>query len=159
MKKKKQLFEEAVQCHPGIEFEVQKLSDQFSTDKFNIKVLFRPVAHPDLNPIEMAWAILKREVASGNFNFIIPEVVTLTEQAASKITRLEFKIYVDHVIKVENNFKKLDNYLDDLFEKYLEAAACHSHTDSEQSEYREKSSHEIPITDSELTYLQNHTEV
>lgn len=70
LKLKYQLFEEAVKLHPGIYYEVQKLADTFQTPTFNIKILFLPVAHPELNPIEKVWGTVKRAVATKIWIFV-----------------------------------------------------------------------------------------
>lgn len=38
---------------PTPKYEVQAIAEKFSTDGFEIKILFLPVAHPGLNLIEM----------------------------------------------------------------------------------------------------------
>ena len=48
---------------------IQSFADTFSDDEFPIKMLSLPVAHPELNPIEVVWGNSKTEVAKSNFDF------------------------------------------------------------------------------------------
>ena len=48
--------------YPSPKYEIQKLADEFSTSDFEIEILFLPIAHPGLNPIEMVWSFMKRFV-------------------------------------------------------------------------------------------------
>ena len=35
-------------------------------EKYNVKILFLPVAHPELNPIELVWSMLKKYIKEKN---------------------------------------------------------------------------------------------
>lgn len=63
-KTKSQLLEWTRKIYPTPKSKIQKLADKFTRENFEIKVLFLPVAHPELNPIEMVWSLIKRYVAS-----------------------------------------------------------------------------------------------
>ena len=45
-----QLFDHG-RIHPNPKYKIQKIADNFEKDVFSIKILFIPVAHPELNPI------------------------------------------------------------------------------------------------------------
>ena len=49
-------------------YEVVKLAK-----KYKLKILFFPVAHPELNSIEMIWAMLKKFLKQMNANKSLPE--------------------------------------------------------------------------------------
>jgi len=59
---KVQLLEQARLMYPSPKYKIQKIADKFSTGVFELKVLFLPVAHPELNPIEMVWGVIKINV-------------------------------------------------------------------------------------------------
>ena len=73
-KTKAQLLEEARRIYPSPTYKIQKMARKFETSTFKLKVLFLPVAHPELNPIEMVWGVIKRKVAERNVNFNLSEV-------------------------------------------------------------------------------------
>ena len=53
---------------------------------FKLKVLFLLVAHPELNPIEMVWGVIKRKVAERNVNFNLTEVESIRRSEVATIT-------------------------------------------------------------------------
>ena len=63
-----------------------------------------PVAHPELNPIEMVWSYLKRKVGKLNFDFSLKEVEAHTREALEEFTASMFNSYVDHTIKEEEKY-------------------------------------------------------
>ena len=52
---------------------------------FLYQILFLPVAHPELNPIEMIWGCMKREVAKSNFDF---KLAALEAQATTEMEKI-----------------------------------------------------------------------
>ena len=48
------LFSYAKSIAPRPKYEAQAVPDKFSEGEFCIKILFLPVAHPELNPMELA---------------------------------------------------------------------------------------------------------
>ena len=58
-KTNKQILEEARRLKPTPAYEIQKIADSFEIGDFCIKILFLPVAHPELNPVEMVWGRIK----------------------------------------------------------------------------------------------------
>lgn len=66
-------------------YEIQIIADRFSTQHFNIKILFLSVAHPELNPIELTWSHIKRTVASKNLEFQLSEVEVESRKQLLKI--------------------------------------------------------------------------
>ena len=67
-----------------------KPTKQFETDlvteKFTHRVLRLPVAHPELNPIELAWSVVKGYVAKRNKKFTLKEIQELVPQGISQVT-------------------------------------------------------------------------
>ena len=52
-KSKSQLLEQARKIYPAPKYKIQKIADKFREGDFLTKILFLPVAHPELNPIKM----------------------------------------------------------------------------------------------------------
>ena len=70
-------------------------------------VLRLPPYHCDLNPIEMGWSQIKRYVQS-NKGFKIQEVQTLTNEAISKVTDVQWSNYCEKVKTVESDMWRLE---------------------------------------------------
>ena len=49
-----------------------------------MKILFLPVALPELNPIESVWGAVKRAIETNNCNFRLSEVEELTREELKK---------------------------------------------------------------------------
>ena len=43
-------------------------------EKYKLKILFLPVAHPELNSIEMIWSQFKQQMKKKNVNYSLKEV-------------------------------------------------------------------------------------
>lgn len=56
-KPKSQILEYARKLYPSPRFSIYKKADTFCTNKFNLKILFFPVARTDINVIEFEWSI------------------------------------------------------------------------------------------------------
>lgn len=67
------------QHKPEPRYEVVELAK-----KFDYLVLYLPVGHPELNPIELVWAYMKPYVAKHNVNFSFAEVERLAHAALDK---------------------------------------------------------------------------
>ena len=93
-------------------YKIQKLADQFETATFSIKILFLPVAHPELNPIEMVWAFIKRAVASKNMQFQLGIVEQLTQEQVMRVTPEQFKKYYSHTRKEEDKHRLMNRLSD-----------------------------------------------
>lgn len=78
-------------------------------------VLRLPPYHPDLNPIENIWGIVKHAVASRNVNFNLNDVIKLTNEEFGN------EIYVGHWRKscakawnVENTYYNIECGLEEI---------------------------------------------
>ena len=67
-----------------------------------------PVAHPELNPIEMLWGIIKRKVAERNSTFNLNAVEAQTEVQLANITAATFQNYENHSMKEEEKYRQID---------------------------------------------------
>lgn len=68
------LFAHDVTMESEEKHKAQGLADNNNYGELNIKVIFLPVAHPKLNPIEHVLGIVKRTVASQNHEFNLKKV-------------------------------------------------------------------------------------
>ena len=93
--------------YPIPKYKIQKIADKFEKSGFQIKILFLPVSHPELNPIEMVWSLVKRKVASKNLTFRLGDVEKETHEQLSKVSAETFAKYVEHTIEVETKYKEL----------------------------------------------------
>ena len=98
---------QARQIYPSPTYKIQKMANKFATEEFNIKILFLPVAHPELNPIEMFWSKMKRSIAGKNMTHRLSAVEEQTRQEVELMTAFEFNRYVEHVKVEEDKFKNL----------------------------------------------------
>ena len=103
-KTKSQLLAEARRIYPPPTYKIQKIAN-----KFDVKVLFLPVGHSELNPIEIVWVFVKRKVAMPNMNFSLTEVENLTRLQLSSVTSDCFKKYYEHATLEENKYRDMNN--------------------------------------------------
>ncbi|KAJ8918507.1 hypothetical protein NQ315_015212 [Exocentrus adspersus] len=96
-------------------------------------VLRLPPYHCELNPIEMIWAQVKNDVAARNTTFKITDVKPLLIDALNKVTEVNWKKCVDHVIKEEEKMSKLDGIMDDVIEPLIISINNDSDSDSSSS--------------------------
>ena len=73
-KSKAQLLECAKSIYPAPKYKIQKIADTFANGEFEINVIFMPVAHPELNPIELVWSSIKRYVSTRNHKYRLSDV-------------------------------------------------------------------------------------
>jgi transposase len=76
---KAQLFSQCEAITPPPKYLAHKLADKFESGDSNVKIVMLPAAHPELNPIEHVWGIVKPTVASQNFTHSLKEVQILTK--------------------------------------------------------------------------------
>ena len=74
----------------------------------DIAILRLPVAHSELNPIELIWANIKNKVAVKNTTFKMCDVKKLVDDAISEVTPKNWKDAVTHTLKVEKEFWEID---------------------------------------------------
>ncbi|CAI6358893.1 unnamed protein product [Macrosiphum euphorbiae] len=79
-------------------------------------VLRTPPYHCEVNPIELAWSSVKRYVKSNNTTFKLPDVRQLLTEGVNSCTPEMWKNFVQHVIKVEDRFWKVDLTTDDVMD-------------------------------------------
>ena len=62
-----------------------------------------------MNPIEMVWSKIKKEVATKNLNFRLSAWEEMTKQAVLKFTASEFTKYVEHVKLEELKYEQINS--------------------------------------------------
>lgn len=80
-------------------------------------VLRLPVAHCELNPIELAWASVKGYVAKHNTRYSLEEVQRLTPEGFKHTTTDMWRKFCSHVMKVENEYIEKDGIMEDTLEE------------------------------------------
>ena len=90
-----------------------------------------PVAHPELNPIELAWSVIKGYVAKHNN---LTEVERLTRKAIGKVTPTMWEKFCAHKEKVEEMDWKKDGLIEDVEEIMLNVGDDDSDDDVEPDE-------------------------
>lgn len=62
-----------------------------------------PPYHPELNPIEKLWALVKNWVATRNITFKVGDVEQLTKRNSATLKHMNGQIYVDMSFKLKKN--------------------------------------------------------
>jgi hypothetical protein len=118
---KNQSFASCEKVTPEPKYQVQELAYKFESGDFNIKILMLPVAHPELNPIEHIWGVVKRLVASQNLSFNLKEVERLAREQIESFTGSEgwgrnrrFLEFVKNAKKHEEKYREMARIQDNL---------------------------------------------
>ena len=82
-----------------------------------VYTVFRlPPYHPDLNPIEKIWSIIKGYVGSKNVDMTLESVQTLVEEKVSGITTEVWGNTCRHVINTEKEYTNIANTMDEIID-------------------------------------------
>ncbi|XP_039746712.1 uncharacterized protein LOC120624314 [Pararge aegeria] len=97
--------------------------DNFDQDQIlaeaNHSILRLPPYHPDLNPIEMAWATSKQYVASKNVKWNLQECTKLIKEKVSLMGAQEWGKICKKVKDIEEEYVKSDHVVDLLTEQFI----------------------------------------
>lgn len=92
--------------------EIRPRHDKYVIDeealKVNKLVLRLPPYHCELNPIELAWSVVKNHVKQNNTSFKLNDVRTLLNEGVQKVTTEMWANFVSHTIKEEDKFYDID---------------------------------------------------
>ncbi|XP_051171071.1 uncharacterized protein LOC127287955 [Leptopilina boulardi] len=67
-------------------------------DKKDNKIILRlPPYHCELNPIEMAWSVVKGHVKTNNTTFKLPDVLKLFHEGIQRVTPQLWSNFINHV--------------------------------------------------------------
>jgi hypothetical protein len=110
------LFTLCEERQPRPRFKVEELAEVYG-----IKILFLPVAHPELNPIELMWAQMKQQVRKYNVTFKTEDVVALARSTRLRLNADSWKGAEAHCIKYEDLYmqNEMDEHIE-LMETQLE---------------------------------------
>jgi len=76
--------------------------------RFGVTILISPVAHPELNPIEMVWGTVKMSLKRANVTFSIATLRSMAVVEFVKITGEVWARYEEHAIKEETYYRAVD---------------------------------------------------
>ncbi|XP_022174497.1 uncharacterized protein LOC111036684 [Myzus persicae] len=85
--------------------------------KHNQIVLRLPPYHCELNPIELAWLVVKGHVKKNNTTYKLNDVRQLLNDGIKKVTPEMWSNFVSHTIKEEDQFWQLDFISDEMLEE------------------------------------------
>ncbi|CAH1975548.1 unnamed protein product [Acanthoscelides obtectus] len=95
-------------------------------------VLRLPPYHPELNPIEKIWALVKNWVAARNTTFRLPDTEALARQKFEEVTEQEWFNICQHVRKYENELIEKEHLLDEAVENLVFTVNTGSSEESEE---------------------------
>ena len=99
------------------------------------EVVRLPVAHCELNPIEMAWAQVKGYVRDNNHKFTLTEVERLVNEGFSCVTPERWKKLVNHVQqKIEDHYWEHDGLYETMVDRFIIAMGDSSEDSLSSSE-------------------------
>lgn len=82
-------------------------------------VLRLPPYHPDLNPIELIWGLMKHNIAKENITFTTDSVMKLVEETCASITKEDWLNRCEHCKKIEQEYLALEPAIDNLTEHFV----------------------------------------
>ena len=82
-------------------------------------VLRLPVAHCELNPIELAWASVKSYVAKHNTKFSLKDIEQLTADGFTHTTTALWRGFCRQLVDIENNYFEKDGLVEDRIEEMI----------------------------------------
>ena len=97
-------------------------------------VLRLPVAHCELNPIELAWASVKGYIARHNTCYTLQEVQRLTPEGFSHTTPDMWRNFCRHVLKVEKDYMETDGIMEDVIDEMTITITPDSDDDSDDED-------------------------
>ena len=71
-----------------------------------------PVAHPELNPIEMFWAVMKDFIRKNNPNKSLKVVEQMANEFFDTHDESEWKNCIAHVKKIEEEYLEIADEID-----------------------------------------------
>lgn len=78
------------------------------------RVLRLPPYHPDLNPIEKVWALVKNWVATHNVTYKLEDVEKLARRKFAEVSITEWANICSHVRKLEQEYINKENIFDTI---------------------------------------------
>ncbi|XP_025192116.1 uncharacterized protein LOC112592312 [Melanaphis sacchari] len=97
----------------------------------NKVVLRLPPYHCELNPIELAWSVVKNHVKANNKTFKLADVHNLLIEGTVKVTVEMWKNFISHTTKAEDKFWNMDNLIDELMAEQQRVVLTIGNSDDE----------------------------
>lgn len=82
------------------------------------KVLRLPPYHPDFNPIENTWVLVKDYLGKHNTELSFSEITQLLNEKFSSINVEAWRRVIDHAIEGEDSFLTLEEVIDDHLDQF-----------------------------------------
>lgn len=79
-------------------------------------VLRLPPYHCELNPMELAWAMVKGHVKQNNTTFEVDDVRNLLNTAIERVTSKNWQNFIKHVIEEEKKIIQVDTNMDEIID-------------------------------------------
>ena len=102
-----------------------------------------PVAHCELNPIELAWASVKAYIAQHNTWYTLQEVQRLTPEGFKHTTADMWRNFYRHVVKVEEDYTVKDGIVEETVEEMTLTITPDSGNDSEDEDLIDEDDRQI----------------
>lgn len=80
-------------------------------------VLRLPPYHCEFNPIELAWAMVKKYVKFENKSYKIDDVRQLLNTAIERVTKENWENFIRYVIEEEEKIMKVDDIMDEIIDQ------------------------------------------
>ena len=110
----KQMYEQSSNNRPTPRFLVQDL-----VEEFGVSGLIFPVAHPELNPIEVVWGTVKLALRKCNVSFSLARLEELAAVEFATITAEVWARYEHHAIGMEDYYLEVSRMREEV-EKRLD---------------------------------------
>ena len=102
-KKKNELLDLSKQYHYPKTYLLDRIAKEMRSDK--VKLLWLPVAHFELNPIELIWAYVKRRVPRENKILKIGDVHALCQGTMADLPSTLWPNCIKHAQKIEDEYR------------------------------------------------------
>ncbi|CAF2200357.1 unnamed protein product [Rotaria magnacalcarata] len=113
---KAELMEVAFKSLPCRQYAVDNLAG-----KHDVEILRIPKKHCVLNPIELAWTGLKKNVRNLNVNFNLGDIAQLCNKCLAELQSEQAAKYFAHVKKCEEEFRQADQLAEELENDLIES--------------------------------------
>ncbi len=125
---KSELFELCARLAPAPEYKLDQLAAENG-----ISILRTPPYHPELQPIETCWAVVKNYMAD-NCDFTMSGLRKRLPEAFAKVTSDTCKAIVSKVSEQEEKYWSEDEKLDEIYSKNAEEEYIGGNTIESQGE-------------------------
>jgi hypothetical protein len=87
--------------------------------QFGHEVVRLPIAHCELNPIELAWSVVKNYCRKHNKTFTLKDIEELVPLGFAEVTPDMWTNFCSHVKKVEDEYWEKDGLIEDAMEEFV----------------------------------------